>query len=137
MSIWNCGICGEKHDSDIVGWKCPNQRSIRHRDRMGKDDGYKKRKGFYDGILWRNTRTMIIERDNGYCQRCYKLYGIYTYEHLQVHHIHKLELHWNKRLDADNLVTLCPQCHRQVDTGCKDGELDFEWEAPQIEYRIF
>jgi 5-methylcytosine-specific restriction endonuclease McrA len=48
------------------------------------------------------------------CQRCIFL-GIETREssrRLEVHHITQLEVDWDRRVDADNLLTVCRPCHR-------------------------
>jgi 5-methylcytosine-specific restriction protein A len=46
---------------------------------------------------------------NGLCEHCLKK-GIVRAGR-EVHHIIPIEEDWNKRLDIDNLVLLCPDCH--------------------------
>ncbi len=58
-----------------------------------------------------------------------------TYENLEIHHIEPLTVKWEKRLQNDNLITLCVQCHRFVDR-CNNGNLDFEWETPYDEFNF-
>ena len=113
---------------------CPNK----WKKYKGKNmtDEQKKIDRFYKNKKWISFRKRIFERDQHVCQRCFALYGIYTYEHLECHHIKKIALHWDERLDEANAVTLCKTCHRQVDITCKDGTLDFEFEAKPVEYEI-
>lgn len=136
MSKWSCGICGQIHESDEVGYNCPNNRKNSKYNRNNLTEFEKQMLRFYAGKAWRNTRTAVLNRDK-YCQRCFQLYELYTYENLEAHHIHKLQLHWELRLDLDNIVLLCKTCHRQVDKQCKDGELDFNFKPTEIEYRLF
>lgn len=56
-----------------------------------------------------NTRSFVLQRDNNECQICKNK------EKLHIHHI-------KKRVDggnhnSDNLITLCPSCHRHVEIG--------------------
>ena len=41
----------------------------------------------------------------------------YTYKELEVHHIIPLEEDYNKRLDSDNLITLCRYHHELAEKG--------------------
>lgn len=73
----------------------------------------KDRRKFYKSVAWIKKRKEIVERDNNECQRCKGL-GLATVGQvtaLDVHHIVHLEDSWEKRLDDDNLVTLCRSCH--------------------------
>lgn len=40
-----------------------------------------------------------------------------TTKNLQVHHIVSLEEDFNKRLNNNNLITLCPICHELAESG--------------------
>lgn len=42
---------------------------------------------------------------------------LYNNPKLSVHHIRKLSKCWEKRLDNDNLITLCEVHHRRADAG--------------------
>ena len=44
----------------------------------------------------------------------------YNSRELSVHHITPLEEDFSKRLDDDNLITLCPSHHSQADHGIID-----------------
>ena len=41
----------------------------------------------------------------------------YTYKELEAHHIIPLEEDYNKRLDGDNLITLCRYHHELAEKG--------------------
>lgn len=130
MALWNCMVCGGEHDSDTVGYKCPHQNKRKY-----MNDNKLKIERFYNTKKWQHTKDYVRYRDK-YCMRCYTLHDRYTFDGLEVHHIHKLETNWNKRLDKNNLVLLCKQCHRYTDTQCKDGELDFKFVPKPPEFKI-
>ena len=87
----------------------------------------KKVNKFYSSKLWKSKREEIKALDKGLCQRCLIKFGIVTMENLETHHIEPLIVKWDKRLQNNNLITLCIQCHRYVDIK-NNGKLDFEWE---------
>ena len=72
-----------------------------------------KRRKFYKSRAWLKKRKEIVERDNNECQLCkskgYATVGQNNY--LDVHHMVHLEDSWERRLDDDNLITLCRPCH--------------------------
>lgn len=65
---------------------------------------------------WTEKREDIKERDNYLCQVC-KVEGRYNYIDLEVHHITPLEEDYERRLDDDNLITLCVTHHKAADRG--------------------
>ena len=68
---------------------------------------------FYRSKAWRDKREYILIRDNGLCQRCLS-YNRITHA-TDVHHIVKLKDDYTKRLDNDNLVSVCSKCHKILD----------------------
>ena len=40
---------------------------------------------------------------------------MYNYKNLQVHHIFSIEEDYDKRLDNENLITLCPLHHKMAE----------------------
>ena len=82
---------------------------------------------------WSKFRSLIIQRDNNLCQRCYIKYGIINGEELQVHHI-KPRIYFPELMyDQDNVVTLCKTCNIQLGT----NGIDFDWKNESyIEYKL-
>lgn len=61
-------------------------------------------------------RNYIVERDNYLCQVC-KANGRYTYNNIEVHHIVPIVEDFERRLDDDNLITLCQEHHEKAERG--------------------
>lgn len=68
---------------------------------------------FYHSKEWRKMRKEVLKRDKKECQICKSL-GKVTINNLLVHHIYILEYYYNKRLDINNLVTVCHSCHELI-----------------------
>ena len=81
-------------------------------------------KAFYNSAEWKRKRTKILERDHHECQDCIERIreaekkGIYltgSDAHIrrgvEVHHIKELREHPELKLNEDNLIALCTQCH--------------------------
>ncbi|GAB3061934.1 HNH endonuclease [Salinicoccus sesuvii] len=80
------------------------------------------RKAFYNSMPWRRKRDDIKGRDNNECQWC-KAEGKLKMDVgrrdsegkktviLIVHHIQELEHRPDLRLDDNNLITICFECH--------------------------
>ena len=101
----SCKYCGKitayKHD-------CPNKPQ---RKKQGNDkDRFRWTKA------WQDKRDEIKERDKYLCQVCARE-GRYTYDGLEVHHAVPLEDDFDKRLDNDNLITLCERHHEMAERG--------------------
>ena len=66
-------------------------------------------------------REEIKERDLYLCRACAEnippTIRQYNYEELEVHHIVKLADDYERRLDNDNLITLCVLHHKMADKG--------------------
>lgn len=100
-----CPRCGRLHDIDSKCYKSSTQQN--KQDRISR---------FRRTNRWKVKAEQIKKRDNYLCQEC-KSKGRYTYKGLEVHHIVKLKDDFNKRLDDDNLITLCRMCHKRADKG--------------------
>lgn len=59
-------------------------------------------------------RNQIKKRDKYLCKLCLKD-NVYTYDNLQVHYIIPIAKDYNKRLDSDNLITLCRMHYEQAE----------------------
>ena len=124
--MYNCK-CGQKHP---VGTECPNKYKYK-RENSSEENKFVNR--FYNSKAWKDKREEIKSLDKGICQRCLIKFGIVTIENLEVHHIEPLTTKWERRLQNDNLITLCLQCHRWIDIK-NSGRLDFEWSRVEEEY---
>lgn len=70
-----------------------------------------KENNFYKSSEWRSVRQFVLERDHYLCQEC-RRNGIVKQGNTVHHKVH-LRDDWSKRLDVDNLETICPQCHNK------------------------
>lgn len=80
----------------------------RYYDRYVRD---KESSKFYKSKSWKKTREQVLIRDKGLCQSCLKNKRI-TMASI-VDHIIPLKIAWEKRLDMNNLQSLCQSCHNQ------------------------
>lgn len=64
---------------------------------------------FYESYEWRKLRYTILQRDGAKCLACGA--DRQTGTTLHVDHILPLRKHWDKRLDPENLQTLCSACN--------------------------
>ena len=123
---YNCK-CGKQHP---IGTECPNKYKYK-KDHASENN--KKANKFYSSKAWKDKREEIKSLDKGLCQRCLIKFGIITTEHLEIHHIEPLTKYWEKRLQNDNLITLCKQCHSYCEN---NGKLDFEFKRVEDEFNF-
>jgi 5-methylcytosine-specific restriction protein A len=64
---------------------------------------------FYNTPEWKKRRNYKFYEADGLCEQCWKN-GIVE-QGVEVHHIEPISKNWNKRLDYENLILLCPDCH--------------------------
>lgn len=76
---------------------------------------------FYVSTDWRNKRQEIIKLYDNHCAICRAL-GRYT-EGLDVHHIVSLLKDFDKRLEDNNLILVCVDCHRELHRDNIDNEI--------------
>lgn len=101
---------GKKH-SEITKRKMsfshPSEKCNFYIDGRSKEKGYANR--LY-GDDWFKIRELVLYRDNYSCRRCGKKQKL-----LHIHHI----IPYLKSFDnsLNNLITLCPSCHRRVENG--------------------
>ena len=93
-----CSICASKEESRHKEYK-----------KYRTDD---KEQRFYKSKEWNVIRAIIKDKDNGLCLRCLTNKVIRPMN--TVHHIEELKASWSKRLDEDNLISLCEQCHQSI-----------------------
>lgn len=73
-----------------------------------RDSKYNK---FYKSREWIKGRQLAIVRDHALCRDCLDKDVITPYN--TVHHIVPIKEDWSKRLDIDNLISLCESCHQK------------------------
>lgn len=67
---------------------------------------------FYKSSVWQKCRAYILSRDDYLCQECLVTVGPVPAD--TVHHIIHLKDDWEKRLDPDNLISVCASCHNKL-----------------------
>ena len=105
-----CQYCGITQRGHI----CPHKKS-RQKSGDRQSDRFRKTKA------WTDKSIEIRQRDRYLCQCClHKLYDTIdwlNYKTVEVHHITPLQEDYNKRLDNDNLISLCSYHHKMADKG--------------------
>lgn len=105
----SCGRCGMIHDFNKI---CYKNRQIRGKT---KADEFRKTN------KWHQKSLDIRERDKNLCRCCianiFNTEHIFNFNKLEVHHITPLEEDFEKRLDDDNLITLCCYHHKLAENG--------------------
>lgn len=101
-----CSRCGQIH---AHGHRCyANSRNYYQHDAETRK--------FRNSKAWKHKAEEIKERDKFLCQICLKN-NIFNYKELSVHHITSLKEDFSRRLDNDNLITLCDLCHKKAEIG--------------------
>ena len=103
-----CG-CGKPIPAQEQRCKqCQSKRKDRHKlyDKNVRD---KESAKFYNSKGWKLLREMALNRDLGLCQHCYKGNKITMAD--MVDHIVPVKVNWERRLDINNLQSLCNRCH--------------------------
>lgn len=72
------------------------------------------RQSIYSSLEWIELVKKVWSRDNAICQNCGKHHNIETNRgNFHIHHIVSFQVK-EKRLDLDNLILLCKECHKWV-----------------------
>ncbi len=71
---------------------------------------------FRNTQVWKRKAARILERDLHCCRLCL-MAGVLTNRELSIHHIVPIHVDYDKRLDDDNLITLCRFHHEQAESG--------------------
>lgn len=113
-----CSYCGRIHDGKYI---CPQkEQSIKNRQSY-RTEKSKQSRSFHNSKKWQDKREDIEFRDNYCCQVCVR--GLhnpnrqYETEDTSVHHIIPLVEDYEKRLDDENLITLCSRHHEMAEKG--------------------
>ena len=111
----SCKYCGRIHESSFI---CSKKKEAIAKRQKKQDSKINK---FRWSKAWQRKRAEIRERDNQVCQVCVrKLHGYirqFETDNLSVHHIVPLEVDFNKRMDNENLITLCSMHHEMAEKG--------------------
>ena len=103
----HCGIVDENHI-------CPHRKSR-------QKSGDRQSDMFRNTIGWQRKREEIKTRDKYLCQICirnrYNTLNLLNFKTIQVHHITSIQEDYNRRLDNDNLISLCAYHHKMAEEG--------------------
>ena len=80
-----------------------------------------KEQGFYHSSAWRRVRRLALQRDHYLCQL--RLSDRCTHIATEVHHTKPVEQYPELRLDLNNLVSVCWNCHELTKAKKKSPEL--------------
>ena len=88
------------------------------------------RQRVYASSVWKAVRRAVIARDCATCLRC----GVVPSgaKSLHLHHVESWEIAPDRRLDPDNIVTMCRKCHEWIHG---KANIDVEWLAHAIPNR--
>ncbi len=104
----SCKHCGKIHDSKFICSQKPQRK--KYNTEADK---------FRNTNKWRNKREEIKQRDLRLCQICirglHNTVNKYNTENLEVHHNIPINEDYNKRLDNDNLLTVCHYHHEMCE----------------------
>ena len=102
-----CGIVPRGH-------KCP-YKTYKKKSYDTEADKFRKSK------RWTNKSIEVRQRDRYLCRVCeanlYNTVQQFNYNELDVHHIIPINEDYDKRLDNDNLITLCRFHHKLAEDG--------------------
>ena len=105
-----CSRCG------IVprGHRCP-YKTYKKKAYDTEADKFRKTK------RWTNKSIEVRQRDRYLCRVCeanlYNTVQQFTFNEIDVHHIVPINEDYNKRLDNDNLISLCRYHHKMAEDG--------------------
>lgn len=98
----SCAYCGKIHDKKLI---CKAKYKSLTKTRDTKADKFR------SSSAWQCKRLEIKQRDLFLCQICMHSVGLdinpYASRNISVHHIIRLQQDFDKRLNNDNLITLC------------------------------
>ena len=124
--LTTCRYCGRVHDT---AYDCGRRPKPKYPANYERADVKESR--FRHTARWTRKSLEIRQRDHFLCQVCIR--GLYqygqqralNYEDISVHHIQPLKDAWERRLDNDNLISLCQYHHELAENGdIPRGELE-------------
>ncbi len=106
----SCVYCGGIHDRK---YQCPSKP--KRKEKVTYVDKFRWSRP------WQQKREQIKERDTHLCQVCIRVLHNtqkrYNYTDIQVHHIVPIVEDYDKRLDDEYLISLCPYHHSLAERG--------------------
>jgi 5-methylcytosine-specific restriction enzyme A len=90
------------------------QRTRRNDKEYDKHKRNQQARAFYHSKEWERLRQAALARDHYLCQHCLQHNRITRA--VIVDHIVPLLVAWDRRLDMDNLQSLCQSCHNRKTT---------------------
>ena len=112
----SCKYCGRIHDGKYVCNKKEEAEQRRWANRKNT-----KAVVFRRSYTWTEKSIAIRKRDNYMCVCCLaNMQGTinqHNTQGLSVHHITPINEDYNKRLDSDNLITVCEKHHELCEGG--------------------
>ena len=104
----SCARCGRIH----AYGQCPKapEPKARYYNPEARTDAQR----FRSSRTWQRKAEEVKERDKYLCRLCL-FNGRINNRDLSVHHITPINEAKEKRLDNDNLITLCNDCHMKVE----------------------
>lgn len=119
MDKVTCKYCGIVERGHI----CPYRKS-RQKSGDRQSDKFRQTKA------WTNKSIEIRQRDKYLCQVClrnlYNTFNSLSYKTVEVHHITPIAEDYDRRLDNDNLISLCSYHHKMADKGIIPKEILYE-----------
>ena len=110
VDLVTCKYCGVVPRGHI----CEHKKS---REKTPYTDSSK----FRNTKAWARKSVEIKQRDRYLCQCClnnlYNTLSVLNHKNIEVHHITSIKEDYNRRLDNDNLITLCSYHHKMADKG--------------------
>lgn len=89
------GAYCDKHTQDTNSYY--NRQRRRHKENR-----------FYASAEWKGVRQQALKRDCFVCAGCGGVADT-------VHHLVEVRVDWSKRLDIDNLQSVCRSCHNKIE----------------------
>lgn len=106
----SCKYCGRIHSRTF---DCGKKPKIKNKNTI--NDRFRR------STVWTEKSLLIRRRDRFLCQCCLRnMPGTVRrieYDGIEVHHIEPLSEAWDRRLDDDNLISLCRSHHEMAEAG--------------------
>lgn len=115
MLMKQCPMCGRVIDIGeryCCSCSMKKKKELAERERNYSGKRSYSHKKFYRSKEWQFLRTKKLSDSNYLCEECKK--NGKTTMAMEVHHIVALVDDFSKRLDYNNLLTVCVSCHNKL-----------------------